>query len=83
MLEGFVAEAWSHPSNPQMERQCNRTQEIMKEPSSLYMGQHEDDQLTYMSTQRRRRLWLGIFISPHIDQLSHSLYRAACQPRPR
>ena len=36
MLEGFVAEAWSHLLNPQTKRECNRTQEIMKEPSSLY-----------------------------------------------
>ena len=70
MLEGFVAEAWSHLLNPQTKRECNRTQEIMKEPSSLYMGQHEDDQFTYMHTQRP---WLGIFTSPYTDQLSHSL----------
>lgn len=73
MLEGFVSEAWSHPSNPQMERECKRTQEIMKEPSSLYLDQHEDDQLTHMHTERQRRPWLGIFTSPYIDQLSHSL----------
>lgn len=45
----------------------------MKEPSSLYMRQHEDDQLTYMHTEMEETLVGNLHKSLHWSVISLSV----------
>lgn len=45
----------------------------MKEPSSLYMGQHEDDQLTYMHIEMEETLVGNSHKSLHWSVISLSV----------